>query len=101
MHDAAIGRGRGYEGVLDQPCEAVADGAGLPAIEAEDELVEVALQVLGPDGAVVRAEQPALGEAEDEVDGGQAHAGVAPSMARRPSIRSVKQARPAGREGWR
>jgi hypothetical protein len=76
--------------VLGQPCEAVADGLGLPAVEAEDELLEVALQVLGPDGAVVGAEESALGiavgcgapaaphGAEDEVDGGQARAGVAP-----------------------
>ena len=72
MHDAAIGGRRGFHGVLDQAGEAVADGLGLAAVEAEDELVEVALQVLGPDGAVVGAEEPALGEAEDEVDGGQA-----------------------------
>ena len=58
--------------MLDQPGEAVADGLGGAAVEAEDEFVEVALQVLGPDGAVVGAEQPAFGQAEDEVDGGQA-----------------------------
>jgi hypothetical protein len=65
--------------VLDEADEAVADGVGLAAVEAEDELAEVALQVLGPDGAVVGAEEPALGEAEDEVDGGQPQAGVAPA----------------------
>jgi len=80
MNDAAIGGGRGFDGVLDQAGEAVADGLGLPAVEAEDELVEVVLQVLGPDGAMVGAEQPALGEAEDEVDGRQAQRGVAPRL---------------------
>jgi hypothetical protein len=30
------------------------------------------LQVLGPDRAVVGAEESAFGEAEDEMDGGQA-----------------------------
>ena len=72
MHNAAIGRGRGLDGMLDRPGEAVADGLGLPAVEAEDELVEVVLQVLGADSAMVGAEEPGLGEAEDEVDGGQA-----------------------------
>ena len=95
MDDAAIGGWRGFDGVLDQPGEAVAEGLGVAAVEAEDEFVEVALEVLGPDGAVVRAEQPALGSAvgcgvptaphgaEDEVDGGQAQGGVTP--AGRPS----------------
>jgi hypothetical protein len=46
-HDAAIGRGRCLDGVLDQPGEAVADGFGFPAVEVEDELVEVALHCLG------------------------------------------------------
>ena len=46
MDDAAIGGGRGFDGVLDQAGEAVADGLGLASVEAEDELVEVALQVL-------------------------------------------------------
>ena len=68
MDDGAIGGGRGFYRVLDQAGEAVADGLGLAPVEAEDELVEVALQVLGPDGAVVGAEEPALGQAEDEVD---------------------------------
>ena len=44
---------------------------------AEHVLVEVGLEVLGPDGAMVGTEEPALGEAEDEVDAGQAQAGVA------------------------
>jgi len=79
VNDAAVGGGWGLDGVLDQPSEAVADGVGFPAVEAEDELVEVALQVLGADGAVVGAEQPALGQAEDEVDGGEPQAGVAPA----------------------
>ena len=48
LDDAAIGRRRGFGGVLDQSREAVADGLGLPAVEAEEEFVEVALQVLGP-----------------------------------------------------
>lgn len=40
MHDAAIGC-RGFFRMLDQPYEAVADGLGLPAVEARDERLEV------------------------------------------------------------
>jgi hypothetical protein len=72
MDDAAIGGRRDLDGVLDEAGEAVAGGVGFPAVEAEDEFVEVALQVLGADGAVVGAEQSAFGQAEDEVDGGHA-----------------------------
>ena len=57
MHDAAIGGRLGLYGVLDQPCEAVADGLGFAAVEAEDEFVDVALQMLGSDGAVMGAER--------------------------------------------
>jgi hypothetical protein len=57
------------------------------------------LEMLGADRAVVRAQEPALGEAEDQVDAGQAQRGVAPSIVRRRSIRSAEQARPGGREG--
>ena len=36
VHDAAIVGRRGFDGMLDQPCGAVADGLGLAPIEAED-----------------------------------------------------------------
>ena len=62
--------------------EAVADAPGGAAIEAEDELVEISRKVFRADGAVVGAEQPALGEAEHQVDGGQAQRRVAPGSAR-------------------
>ncbi len=58
--------------MLDQPCEAVADGLCLAAVEAKDERFEVALQVLGAHGAVVRVQEPALGKTEEEVDDRQA-----------------------------
>ncbi len=77
MQDAAIRRRRGLDGVLDKAGEAVADGLAPAPIEAEDELAAVVLQVLGTGGAVVGAEKPTLGEAEDEVDGEQAQGCVA------------------------
>jgi hypothetical protein len=47
--------------------------AGVAAIEAEDELVEVGLQVLGPQ-AVVDLERPGLKVGEDAVDPGLGNA---------------------------
>ena len=59
----------------------MADALGGAAVEAEDELVEIGRQMLGADGAVVGAEQPALGEAEDQVDRRQAERRIAPAGA--------------------
>src|SRR4051795_7931658 len=76
--DSTVG-GRGCEhGLLDQAGEAVADALGGAPVEAEDVLVQVPLQVLRADGAVMGAEQPALGEGEHEVDRRQPERRVAP-----------------------
>src|SRR3954453_16222602 len=80
--DPAVSGGPGLDGLLDQPGEAVADEGGGAAVEPEDVLVEVGGEVLPAHRAVVGAQQPALGEAEDEVDGGQPEGGVAPGGAR-------------------
>ena len=77
-YDGAVGGGWGEDGLLDQAGEAVADALGGAAVEAEDVLVEIGLEMLLADRAVMGAEQPALGEAEDEVDRRQAQHGVAP-----------------------
>ena len=50
--------------------------AGSSAVEAEGELVEVALQVRRLDRALVGAQQPPLGQGRDAVDPGQQLAGV-------------------------
>src|SRR3954462_11881811 len=64
--DSTVG-GRGCEhGLLDQAGEAVADDLGGAPVEAEYLLVQVPFQVLRADGAVMGAEQPALGEGEHE-----------------------------------
>ena len=55
--------------MLDDPGEAVGDAPSRTAVEAEGELVEIGRKMLLGDGAVVGAEQPALGEAEDQVEG--------------------------------
>ena len=54
-------------------------------IQAEHELVEIGRQVLGRDRAVVGAEQPALGQAKDQVDRRQAERRVAPALVLRLS----------------
>ena len=64
MDDGAIGWRRGRDGVLDEAGEAVGDAGGGTPIEAGDVFVEVGLQVLGTNCAVVRAQEPALGQAE-------------------------------------
>ena len=67
--------------LLDQTGETVTDALGGAAVEAEHVLVEVGLEVFGADRTVMGAEQPALGEAEDEMDAGQSQRGIAPGSA--------------------
>src|SRR3954451_11364328 len=93
--DLAVSGGPGLDGLLDQPGEAVADEGGGAAVEPEDVLVEVGGQVLLAHRAVVGAEKPALGEAEDEVDAGQPERGVAPGGARADRLVVVARGRQA------
>src|SRR4051794_1962865 len=79
--DLAVSGRPGLDGPLDQPGEAVADEGGGAAIEPEHVLVEVGGEVLLARRAVVGAQEPALDEAEDEVDAGQPERGVAPGCA--------------------
>jgi hypothetical protein len=77
----------------------VADALGGAAVEAEDVLVEIGGQVLLADGTVVGTERPALGEAEDEMDGRQPEGGVAPGGAeidRLVAVAGLGQAAAAG-----
>ena len=75
-----IGFGRCFDGVFDEP-GGMADGLGGAPVEAEGVFIEIALQVLGTEGAVMGAEQPAFGEGENKVDGRQAQPGIAPALA--------------------
>src|SRR3954464_12307022 len=79
--DLGAGGRPGLDGPLDQPGEAVADEGGGAAIEPEDVLVEVGGEVLLAHRAVVGAQEPALDEAEHEMDAGQPERGVAPGRA--------------------
>ena len=79
--DGAVAGGWGEDGLLDQASEAVADAFGGAAIETEDVLVEVGLQMLLADRTVMGAKKPAFGQAEDQVDGRQAEHGIAPGRA--------------------
>src|SRR3954453_6461730 len=71
-------------GVLDEAGEAVADPLGGAAIEAERVLVEEGGEGLLAHRAVVGAQQPALGEGENEVEGGQPEGGGGPGGALAP-----------------
>src|SRR3954452_13036459 len=77
----AVSGGPGLDGLLDHPGEAVADEGGGAAVEPEDVIVKVGGEVLLAHRAVVGAEEPALDEAEDEMDAGQPERGVAPGRA--------------------
>ena len=59
------------DGEFENPVEDQAPAAGGAAVEAEYELVEVALQVCLVDRALVGAQQPPLGEGRDSVHAGQ------------------------------
>src|SRR3954452_10624037 len=79
--DLAVSGRPGLDGPLDQPGEAVADEGGGAAIEPEDVLVEVGGEVLIAHRAGEGAREPALDEAEHEMDAGQPERGVAPGRA--------------------
>src|SRR4051794_40252960 len=93
--DLAVSGGPGLDGLLDQPGEAVADPLGGAAVEAERVLVEVGGEVPLAHRAVVGAEEPALGEAEDEMDAGQPERGVAPGRAEIDGLVVVARGRQA------
>jgi len=77
-HQLSVGqRWRGC-GVLQQPVEQQAAGAGVAAVESEAELVEVGLHVLGVDAALVGAQQPPLAQRGHAMDRGQQLVGLMP-----------------------
>ena len=67
----SVGDGEFEYAVKDQ-----APAARSPSIEAENELVEVALQVRRLNRALMGAEQPPLGQGRDTMDRGEQLAGV-------------------------
>ena len=75
-HEAAVGRWRRADGGLQEPVEEHAALPGVSAVEPECELVEVGLHVCGLDGALVRAQQPALEQGRDAVDGWEQFVGL-------------------------
>src|SRR2546430_1809724 len=72
------------DGELEHAVEDQAPAAGPAPVEAEAELVQVALQVRVLDRALVGAQQPALGQGGDPVDPGQQLARVLPAGAGGP-----------------
>src|ERR1019366_2760702 len=72
------------DGELEHAVEDQSPAAGPAPVEAEREFVEVALQVLLVDRALVGAQQPALGQGGHAVHSGQQLAGVVPAGASRP-----------------
>ena len=69
------------DGEFQHAVEDHAPAARSASVEAEDELVEVALQVRLVDRALMGAEQPSLGQRGDAMDRGEQLAGVLPACA--------------------
>ena len=65
--ELVVSRGIVGNGEFKDPAEELPSAAGVPTVEAEDELVQVGLQVRLLDRSVVGAEQPALGKGRDPV----------------------------------
>ena len=59
----------GHHGLFEQAVEEQAAASRGAAVEAERELVEVGVEVLGADGALVGAQEPALEQLRDSVHG--------------------------------
>jgi hypothetical protein len=70
-----LARQTGDDRLFEKPAEYEAATAGGPAVEAEGELLQVGLQVIWSDGALVCAENPPLEQAGDPVHGGHDHVG--------------------------
>jgi hypothetical protein len=64
---AAVGDRVAQDRLLEEPVEQQSAPARAPSVEAEGELVEVGVEVLGADLALVGTEQPALKQARDAV----------------------------------
>ena len=62
--------------LVQEPVEEQAAGARIASIEAEGELVEVVVELLGLHGALVGGEQPAFEQRGDAVDPRQQLRGV-------------------------
>ena len=71
-------------GQLHGPVEDQAAARRAAAVEAEDELVQVALQMSLVHPALVNTQQPPLGQRGDPVHGGQQLAGILAAGARGP-----------------
>jgi hypothetical protein len=72
------------DGELQHPVEDHASAARPTSVEAEDELVEVTLQVRLVDRTLVGAEQPSLGQRGDAMDSGKQLTRVLPAGAGGP-----------------
>src|SRR5439155_25765166 len=80
-HQVPVSHRMMADGELEHAVEDQAPAAGPAPVEAEAELVQVALQVRILDRALVGAQQPALGQRGDPVDPGQQLARVLPAGA--------------------
>jgi hypothetical protein len=71
FNDRFVGQGIYAYGILEQAEEEQPAPSRAPTVESEAELVEVVVEVLVTDGALVGAEQPALQQGDHQVHPGQ------------------------------
>ena len=70
-HELPVGQRRCAGRVLEQPVEQQAAGAGVAAVGSEAELLQIRLQMVDVDTALVGAQQPSLAQRCDPVHRGQ------------------------------
>ena len=68
MRHVGFGDGPGHDGLFEKATEDETTAGRGTAVEAEGELLQVGMQMLGCDGALVGAEDPALQQAGDPMD---------------------------------
>jgi hypothetical protein len=81
FNDGFVGQGLNPDGVFEQSPEEQASASRAPAVESKGELIEVVIELLGADRPLVRSQQPALQQGDDQVHSWhQIHGGLsAPS----------------------
>lgn len=65
--EGLVGRRRDRDGLLNEPVEQLAAAARVAPVETEGEFVQIVVQVLRTDPALMRAQQPAFQQRHDSM----------------------------------
>ena len=91
--DRFVGRGLDCERLLDQPVEEKSPCLGFAPVEPKGELIEVVVELLELDAALMRADQPPLEQRSDEVDAGHDFVGWIDTVADRGDLAPIAKRR--------